>query len=152
MSGAAERPVQMRMVKRPRAAISAALPEFLPFRRVEVQKALGDLAVSKAPGPDGYPSEVYKFLPATLSLLTHLINAMVSTGSIPAPLLMVHLAPLDKPGKDPKTCESKRPISLINTLLKLTEAAIYNRVIHGLEPTFRPAQYAYRRARGTEAH
>ena len=59
---------------------------------------------------------------------------------------------LKKPGKDPRKAENRRPISLINTIMKVLEGIIYNRIIHKVEPLLYSGRYAYRRARGTEHH
>ena len=123
---------------------------FVSFRQTGALKAVQGLALSKAPGSDLLPIEVSRHLTAALPLLTQLINGVISTGSIPAPLRLAHLAPIAKPGKDPEACESQRPMSLINAIAKIIEAAVYNRVIHDFDAVFHSAQYAYVRARGTE--
>ena len=125
---------------------------FTPFREVEILKAIRSLAGKKAPGADALPGEVYKRLTGMLPALTLLTTAVVRMGTLPHKLLEVLIIPLDKPGKDPHLCESKRPISLINTIVKAFEIAVYNRVIHDAEPHMHPTQFAYRRARGTETH
>ena len=125
---------------------------FKPFREVEITKAVAELSGNKAAGPDNLPTDLFKHLPAITPLLTDLISTMVRTGNIPLFLRQVLLVPLDKPGKDNKLCSSKRPISLINTIIKIAESAVYYRIIHTIEPLYRPSHYAYRRSRGTNAH
>ena len=126
--------------------------QFVPFREVEITKAVGDSATGKAPGPDGLPGDLFKLLPAVIPVVTRLAKTAVRTGNIPKPMRLIRLAPLDKPGKDEHRCASKRPISLINTLTKIIETVAYNRVIHAVEAAFHPAHYAYRRQRGTNVH
>ena len=117
-----------------------------------MRKAVGELSGNKAPGPDTIPGDLFKKLPATVDILQRLINAMVETGNVPKALRMVHLVLLDKPGKNERARSSKRPISLINTTIKIAEAAVYNRIIHQAELSFHPDHYAYRRMRGTDTH
>ena len=131
---------------------SEILEDFAPFREIETKKAVAELAGNKATGPDGIPGDLYKRLPAIIPLLTNLITAIVQKGHIPWDLRQVLPVPLDKPGKDNKLCSSKRPISLINTTIKVIEGVVYNRSIHQMETLFHPSHYAYRRSRGTDAH
>ena len=128
------------------------LRDFEPFSRLEILKAVRSLATAKSPGPDKVPAEVYRELPSMIPAITALITTMVRERTVPRELSEVYVIPLDKPRKDPALCESKRPISLINTLMKITEIVIYNRIIHKVEGILHPSQYAYRRARGTETH
>ena len=71
---------------------------------------------------------------------------------MPRELLEVHIAPVDKPGRNPQLRASERPISLIYVLMEIGEAAINNRFIYAIESTLRPSQYAYSRSRGCEMH
>ena len=102
---------------------------FKKFQVTEIIKAVGDLGRWKAAGPDTYPIDVYRSLPALYPIITHLFNAIMISGIIPKSLLEVHIVPLDKPKKDPSQCTSKRPISLINALSKALEAAALNRMM-----------------------
>ena len=126
--------------------------EFELFRPVEVAKAIRSLATGKATGPDGFPAELFKGLPALWTLIGHLFNCIVGHGSFPIPLRRLFIIPLDKPGRDPESCGSKRPISLICSLSKALEDAVYHRLLEKFEPLLDSRQYAYRRARGTEMH
>ena len=65
-------------------------------------------------------------------------------------MLKLTIVPLDKPNRDPELCGSKRPISLINVLSKILEAAVLHRLMGDLEVCLEKRQYAYRRQRGTE--
>ena len=127
----------------------ATMP-FLPFRQVEMMKALRSMAKGKAPGADALPSEVYQRLPGALWALTLLASTVIRSGELPRGLQEVRIVPLDKPGKDPHLCESKRPISLIQTFVRAIEIMVYNRIIRTTERQIDPTQFAYRRARGAE--
>ena len=125
---------------------------FAEFREVEIIKAIEDLSKDKTPGADAIPAAIYKTLSWLTPLIRRLLTSMVRSGCVPKPLLEIIIVPIDKPGKNPHLCESKRPISLINVIMKVAEIAVYNRVIHTIEPDLDPAQHAYRRSRGTETH
>ena len=125
---------------------------FVDVTRMEVLKAIGGLTKGKAPGPDGLPTEIFKNISALVPALQVLLNAVYFKGKIPEVLCRVHVVLLKKPGKDPRQAGNRRPISLINTAMKILEGIIYNRIIHRVEPMLSPEQYAYRRARGTEHH
>ena len=129
-----------------------ALDPFQPFRAVEIQKAVEDVSPNKAPGADAIPALVYQQLKGLVPLLQQLITAMAQSGQIPKQLLEIIIAPLDKPGKSPHACDAKRPISLINTIMKIAEIVVYNRCIQAMEVRMHAAQHAYRRNRGTETH
>ena len=77
---------------------------------------------------------------------------MVRGEQIPKPILEIIIAPLDKPGRSPNARDAKRPISLINTIMKIDEIVVYNRRIIAMESAMHPAQHAYRRNRGAETH
>ena len=117
---------------------------------VEVAKAIRGMTSGKAPGPDGFPTEIYKNLPALIPVLARLTNLIYATGVFPKLLRRVFLVPLVKPGKDPHKVESRRPISLLCTAVKIIESILYHRMLPLAEPRLSPAQYAYRRDRGTE--
>ena len=94
--------------------------------------------------------EFHKKLPALMAPPTDLLLLIFRTGAAPATLRRIYLAPLAKPGKDPHRGESRRPIALPATTIKITEYAIYHRILRGVGPQLSPHQYAYRRDRGTE--
>ena len=131
---------------------NAITEPFQSFREIEIRKAAEELPKGKAPGPDALPGELFQRLPAILPLLKELATAIVRTGNIPQALRLVHIVPLEKPGKDEQSCESKRPISLINATIKIIEYAVYNRIIHGVEDHYHPSHCGYRRLRGTDTH
>ena len=126
--------------------------EFSEFREVEVVKAASCLKTGKAPGPDGVPAEVFQKLTTLWGPLRLLFNCIMRTGVIPVQMLRVYLVPLDKPGRDPELCSTKRPISLICAVAKILEALVHHRLLPLFEPNFAAGQYAYRRERGTEMH
>ena len=125
---------------------------FQPIREQEMIMAIAHLSTGKAPGPDGFPVEIYKHLTALRPYLLALLNGMYRTGDIPRELRTIFVVPITKPGKSPKDPGGKRPISLINTTMKILEGILYQRIIPRIEPYLMESQYAYRRQRGTEHH
>ena len=121
-----------------------------PVGSIEIQKALKGLKPGKAPGPDNLPSAVYRRIPSLATHLERIFNMMYKTGRIPVTWRRVHLVPIPKAGKDMRQATSYRPITLICTAMKIFETVLYHRLLPLIEPKLHPAQYAYRRLRGTE--
>ena len=119
---------------------------------MEVVKAVETMSGGKAAGPDGFVVDVYQNFPGILASLYQLFNLIMDTGSLPLLMLKLHIAPLEKPLKDPEECSSKRPISLLNTLPKVLESMVLTRMINGTGMNLDGRQFAYRPHRGTETH
>ena len=115
-------------------------------------KSVSNLSGGKAPGPDGLPGEIFKRLPSLIPPLQVMLNAIYYRGKIPKLLRRLHVALIRKPGKDPQKAENRRPISLLNTIMKVMEGIVYHRILPQVEPQLYAGQYAYRRARSTEHH
>ena len=94
---------------------------FRPVQTQEVLLALSNLSEGRSPGPDGFPMELYKRLPSMRPYVVALINSIYLTGYIPLALRSIFVVPLAKPGKDPADPHNKRPISLLNSLIKILE-------------------------------
>ena len=75
---------------------------------------------------------------------------MIETDRIPEEATKYHVLPFDKVGKDPSLCGSERPISLLNTFMKLLELIIVRRLMGTVEPYMADCQYAYQRQRSAE--
>ena len=92
----------------------------LSLDRLLVTEALHRLPVAKAPGPDGIPNEILKFLPdATIDTIWHVFKAMLASGLVPRTWCHSTTFLLWKGKKSPDFCEAYRPIAPMNTLLKL---------------------------------
>ena len=120
-------------------------PEPLPTQQevteIEVLAILLALPLKKAPGPDGIPNEVLKALAPTIAIgLAHGISILFIRGQHPATLKESITIALRKEGKkDYSLPSSYRPIALENTLGKVVEKVIANRLstiaeTHGLLP------------------
>ena len=103
----------------------------------------------KVPGPDTIHSEVLK-LGTTTSLFHHLAKLFTSSikvGYIPTAWKIATLRMLLKPDKLPSLTTSYRPISLINSVMKLLE-----RVIEQIGFIINMHQSGFRRAKSTNDH
>ncbi|KAI1004857.1 hypothetical protein K3495_g3360 [Podosphaera aphanis] len=102
---------------------------------MEVEEALRKLPNDKDPGPDGLPNRLPKQCGATLSKdLAELFNACFNLGYHPKGFKESTTIVLRKPQK-PKydTLKAYRPIALLNTMDKLLEKLVANRISKAAE-------------------
>lgn len=86
----------------------------------ELSAALNTLKVDSAPGPDGFTVHYYmKFFLVLGPHMVSLLNGLRSTTSLHCDTLKAHISLIPKEGKDLAACGSYRPISLLNTDLKM---------------------------------
>ena len=78
----------------------------------EVRAAVDKLKNNKAPGPDGIPSEGYKYME---NRIYELIVQIWNEGSIPLTWVKALICPTHKKG-DVQNCENFRGISLVNVV------------------------------------
>lgn len=122
----------------------------------ELAAALGGMANGKAPGPDGLPYEVYKVLwellgprlcAAAAASYLDAAGATDSTAMAAAlpPSWLEGLITLIYKGNnlDKATLTSYRPITLLNTDLKIISKAISNRLQPALDAVIDPLQTAF---------
>ena len=110
----------------------------------------------KAPGPDTIHNEVLR-LGTTTSLFHHLARLFTSSiqlGYIPTAWKLATLRMLLKPDKPITLTTSYRPISLINSIMKLFERVIEQRLGFHLEHIgfINKHQSGFRRAKSTDDH
>ena len=98
--------------------------------------------LAKAPGPDGIPAKAYKGLVGLIPLSTALYPGRVEERVILGALLEAEKVTSGKPKKGRRLRGSKKPISLICTVMKAVETVVYDRVIHTVEPSLRSGQFA----------
>lgn len=112
------------------AALHAPADEPSFVTETEVKAAISELKSRKAPGPDGITNDVLKKLPqSAIVFIVALFNAIFMFQYFPSQWKHAHVLNFHKPGKNPKLPESYRPISLLNTLGKLCEKLILNRLL-----------------------
>ncbi|CAD7974431.1 unnamed protein product [Amoebophrya sp. A25] len=127
--------------------IGIALAEAPPAPDVtpgEVNAACDQLAAGKAPGPDGIPHDFWS--EPLHGCLARLFSKCLAENVLPHQLGEILVIWLDKPGKDPTSPASYRPISLICSAAKILEKVILNR----LPSVAEAEQYAYQPGKSCE--
>lgn len=91
-----------------------------PLHSEEVKASLKLMQNGKAPGPDGFPSEFYqKFSDQLAPLLLDMFNDSFEHGTLPLSLTQSSISLISKKNKDVEDCSSWRPVSLLNSDIKL---------------------------------
>lgn len=95
----------------------------------EVEGAIASFAPRKSPGLDGIPSEWYTTFSGGLAprLLRVFLTAR-REGRLPPSMREALVVLIHKGGKDPKECESYRPISLMNVDTKILAKVLAGRL------------------------
>lgn len=95
----------------------------------EIKDAIYKIHSGKAPGPDGFPIEFYKKFEHKLApLLLDMFVHSMEQGTLPSTLTEATIILLHKSGKDPLKCNSYRPISLLNSDIKIFAKIIASRL------------------------
>jgi ribonuclease HI len=100
----------------------------------EMVKAIKQAKKQSSPGKDRVVYEMLQHLPKTcLKILLKLYNQIWSTGIMPADFKHSIVIPIPKPNKNPHDPASYRPISLTNTIEKIMERLVTDRLAYHLE-------------------
>lgn len=111
--------------------IKQQIPTEIPFSTTakNVKSIIRKLSNKKAPGPDHITNTTLKNLPKkAIGILTSLINAIISTTHFPEAMKKAEVMMIPKQGKYMRTPQNHRPIGLISTLGKVTEAVILEKI------------------------
>lgn len=121
-----------------------------PVNPEELEQALCQVPAGKSPGRDGITNDVLKVLPSQAKQkVAHLIHAQMLAGHVPATWKLAKCIALFKSG-DPSETGNYRLIALQNTLLKLTETVILNRMKAKTGPSaHHRLQFGFRAGRST---
>lgn len=106
----------------------------------------------KAPGFDGVFNLVLKNSSnKVLSLLAAIFNRCLELGYFPSCWKAAKIVPILKPGKDPTSPSSYRPISLLSSLSKLFERLILDRLLNHVNSNdvIPPEQFGFRKGHST---
>lgn len=118
----------------------------------EITDATKKVGSSKAPGPDGIPNIATKeALVCRPDLFASIMQSCLEEGRFPSVWKKQMLILLPKPGKPPGEPSSYRPICLLDTLGKILERIIQNRLLPITEGQggLSNQQFGFRRARST---
>lgn len=86
--------------------------------------------LQKSPGEDGYTNEFYKkFSKLVTAHLSALFNSAATSGSLPIDMLCLIITTIPKPEKDPTSMTNYRPISFLNTNVKIFAKDIAPRLL-----------------------
>ena len=129
------------------------VPEFkdITFTEEDVIKAINELGINSAPGPDKIPAKLIKECKDQLApALVILWRRSLDSGLIPEDLLTQTIIPIFK--KENKSLASNyRPISLTSHFIKIFERVLRDKLVHHLESNnlIIPQQHGFRRYRST---
>ena len=100
-----------------------------PISAIELEATVKSLQSGKSLGPDGLPAEFYKtFWKQLAPHLLEMFTESHSSGTLPHTLNQACISLLLKKGKDPLSCGSYRPISLLNADFKLLSKLLARRL------------------------
>lgn len=117
----------------------------------ETQKAIKQLQVGRAPGPDGIPPEIFKEGGETVATkLTELMQLFWEEGSVPQDFKDANIIHLYKNKGDRASCDNHRGISLLSIAGKIMARVVLNRITHHLlDDVVSESQCGFRSNRGT---
>lgn len=119
-----------------------------PISNEEITRAVGAMQCSKCPGPDGFPVEFYrKFIHKLAPLLLSMYTYSFQIGTLPPTLLRATVSLILKKDKDPLSCNSYRPISLINVDYKILSKLLAKRLETVLPSVINPDQTGFIKGR-----
>jgi len=99
-----------------------------PVTEEELLKIIMQLPLNKAPGPDGFGSNIIReTAPLILQPLVHIYNLSFTQSIVPEKLKISKVVPIYKK-KDKMSPENYRPISLLSIFNKLLEKLMYKRI------------------------
>ena len=95
-----------------------------------VERELGKLCTSKAPGPDGIPAKLLKAAKSELSVvIAHLINTSFRYSFVPAQWKEANIVPIPKIN-NPASPSDLRPIALTAIMSKVAERLIVKEILN----------------------
>ena len=117
--------------------------------KAEVERAIKNSQLGKAPGEDGITTEMLKLLEDFgIDKLTELFNAIYETGDFPEDLLMSIFITLPKQARATE-CSNFRTISLMPHTLKIFLKVIQGRIGAKIDKEVGPTQFGFRPGSGT---
>ena len=115
---------------------------------IEIIQAITLMNSGRAPGPDGFSIEFYKKFSVQLSpLLCKVYAEALQLGSLPPTMSQAVISVLLKKGKDPKLCDSYRPVSLVCCDNKILAKVLARRLETVLHKIIHPDQTGFIKGR-----
>lgn len=101
-----------------------------PITISEWEHAIKQLKPGKSPGPDGLSAVYYKTFSKILQTpFLKAFNSLSPTNPLTRGMLEAHIVVIPKDGKDPTQAGNYRPISLLNSDIKLYSKILANRLL-----------------------
>lgn len=115
-----------------------------PIREQEILQVISNLKTKKSPGPDGFINEFYKKLKDKVTpLLLKAYHCALQTGTMAPSWNDATIVVIHKESKDPTNCQSYRPISLLNTDLRILTTILAKRVSKIITQVINPDQTGF---------
>ena len=109
------------------------------------------LNTSKAPGPDGVPTEILKtFAEQLAEPIKDIFQTSINTATVPNDWKQANVVPVYKKGEK-TSVNNYRPISLLSVVSKILERCVYNHIITSIRPKITESQYGFLAGRSTDA-
>lgn len=123
-----------------------------PVGETELNKLIDSLKNKYSSGFDEIPVNIFKYISKSINkVIIHLINSSFISGIFPQKLKTAKLVPVYKKGDD-KEMSNYRPLSLLPTISKMYEKAMYNRLITYLDSNnlIDHSQHGFRKGKSTK--
>jgi hypothetical protein len=120
------------------------------FTPGEVWNTIKTLPTRKAPGPDGISNIALKYCGRkTISHICHIFNSCSRAEYFPHEWKQAVIIMIPKPGKDVLNPKNFRPISLLNSISKVFERLLLNRIQYHSSHLIRHVQHGFRHNHST---
>lgn len=139
----------------PRSSIQTIINESQVIPKVtleEIEEACSKVGVNKASGPDAVPNIALKMaMSSNPAAFADIMQSCLVEGTFPKRWKRQRLVLLPKPGKPPGEPSSYRPLCMLDTIGKVLERIILNRLTPLLESEggLSHQQFGFRKARST---
>lgn len=115
-----------------------------PITQEEIKAAISSMQSGKSPGPDGFPADFFKTFSNDLSSFLHIVfTDSLESDALPPTCYQACISLPLKKDKDPLDCASYRPISLLNTDVKILAKLLACRLENVLSSIISPDQTGF---------